>query len=140
MPLRLACRGAALVLTSAAVLLVPGAPAAAAPAALPANNLPTGFPAAQRQFIAGTPQFSAAAWSAACESGGPSAGPTAGNSAGRPGGIDVGMWLEAATPDLPLLAWWTRSEAARIQWWKSFYSLRGGYPGDAVAARRSPPL
>jgi hypothetical protein len=134
-------RTTAMLVIGAAVLLLPGPPASAAPAlALHAGKLPVGFPVAQRQYVAGTPQFNASAWSKACQSGGESARPSEGNSAGRAGGVDVGMWLESATPSLPLLAWWTSSEDVRIQWWKAFYVLSGDYPGDAAAARKSPPL
>jgi hypothetical protein len=136
----LAQRAAAMVLTGAAVLLLPGPPATAAPPALQASKLPAGFPIAQRRYVAGTAQFKAASWSKACVPGGQSGGPTEGNSVGRAGGIDVGMWLVAATPSLPLLAWWTKNEDDRIKWWKGYYALRGKYPGDAVVARKSPPL
>jgi hypothetical protein len=129
----------------AAAVLLPSPPAAAAPT-LRAENLPAGFPVGQRQYVAGTAEFKAARWSTACKSGGPSAGantdPRTGvpNAAGRARGVDVGMWLEAATPSLPLLAWWTESEEKRIDWWKTVSAVGGDYPGDAVAAHKSPPL
>jgi hypothetical protein len=98
--------------------------------------------------VGGTAQFKAAVWSTACKPGGVSAGPNTDprfgwrNAAGTSGGVDVGRYLEAATPYLPLLAWWTQSEQDRVAWWKKLYSagVAGGYPGDGVVAKKSPPL
>lgn len=146
-PLR---RATALLVASAAAILLTASPAAATPApgspSLSGQSLPAGFPANLRQFVAGTSEFKAAVWTTACEPGGSSAGPNTDprfgwrNEAGTAGGIDVGRYLEAATPYLPLLAWWAQSEDDRVAWWKSLYDsgLYGDYPGDDVVAKKSP--
>jgi hypothetical protein len=143
-------RAVAVLLTLLALPFIAAAPASAAPTGTTLNGqrLPTGFPTDLRRFVGGTPQFRSSVWTIACKPGGQSAVPNTDprfrwrNDAAAPGGIDVGRYLEAATPYLPLLAWWTQSEDDRIKWWKAFYMLPthplGDYPGDSVVARKSP--
>jgi hypothetical protein len=132
------------VLTGIAVLLLPASPAAAMPA-LHAETLPAGFPAAQQRFVAGTAGFKAAAWSTACRPGGPSAGPNSSsgvvNTAARAGGVDVGRYLEAVTPSLSLLEWWTQDDAERSAWWaQHLLVLPAAQHAGANAAQLSPPV
>lgn len=140
-------RAVAVMVIFLGLLMISAPSTAAAPVdRLSGQRLPDGFPASLRKFVAGTSQFETALWSTACRPGGSSAGPNTDprfgwlNSAGTAGGVDVGRYLEAATPYLPLLAWWTQSEADRIRWWKALYDtgIFGDYPGDEVVARKSP--
>jgi hypothetical protein len=136
------------------ILTLVAPPASATPsdptASLAGNRLPAGFPLGLRTFVAGTRQFKQAPWTTACRPGGTSAGPNTDprygwlNAAGTAGGVDVGRYLEAVTPKLPLLTWWTQNRSDRIKWWKAIYALPvhpgGDYPGDDVVAKRSPSL
>lgn len=151
---RLGRRLAGVLVVLGIVLVGCAQPSAADPASPPvpgdsagAVQVPTGLPAGLRQYVAGTAEFKAAAWSVDCRAGGSSAGPNrdertgVANASGKAGGIDVGRYLESAAQYLPLLSWWTQPQDSRITWWKNYYRLyQRLYPGDAAVRDRSPQL
>lgn len=141
---------------AAAVVLVVGAPSAmAAPdpggTPVPGKSVPAGFPAGLQQYVAGTPQYAAAAWSTACAPGGPSTVPTSLSAAGGPplntaaraGGIDMGMYLTALTPVEAQLLWWSQADAQRGKWWAihrmTAATFGVNYTSDAKMASVTPP-